>query len=1748
MDGGNAFGGPATLGTMDANSLVLVTDGATALTITTSQNATFAGAVTATSVAVGTAGAASGSIIFYNGANANTATIMTGVTSASYAVTWPAAQGAAGTTLTNNGSGVLSWATASGADFFADGGNNFGASATLGTTGAGQTLTVVTAGTTAFVIDASQNAIFSGGALSSKNNTLDTGGSVGNAVFHGTLTTGSSSATATNGAIIFGNAATAFTATIMSGATAASYSVTWPTAQGGAGTVLTNNGAGVLTWASAGAGGAFVNGGNTFGAAATLGTNDDFSLTFMTHGLPALTINTGQVVAAAAGITSGTTGSIGGSVSLLGSTTGIFVQSVPATVTTYAITWPASVASVAGSYLTSSASGILAWTSPAAAGFFVNGGNAFANPTLGTNATGSGSLSLTSGAGITALVLAANQAATFPGSGAITSVTVGTSGTTTGSVTLQSAGGGALTQTVSASASTPYTITWPAAVAAVSNSILTSTTGGVLTWSSGAGTNFFVNGGNAFSNPTLGTTGAGNSLTLITGAGVNALVLSAAQAATFPGSGAAALVTVGASGTTTGSLLLTSATGGTLTITVPAAGVTSYSITWPSAVATATGSFLTSTAGGALSWTAPASTSFFVNGGNAFTNPTLGTTGAGNSLTLITGAGVNALVLSAAQAATFPGSGITAAVTVGANGTTTGSLLLASAAGGALTQTVPAAGVTSYAITWPAAAASVANSFLTSSTGGVLSWTAASSTSFFVQGGNTFGAQAVLGTLDANSLKVITNSSQALLVTAVAANAVSLTVGLGGSTAGSLILANATNTNTFTQAGPVATASYAVTWPPAQATSNAVLTNNSGVMAWALDASAAGYFKNGGNAFTAPATLGATSSFGLSIITNNVNALVLSSSQAATFPGSGATAIVTVGTNAATTGSLLLTSAAGGVLTQTVASGGMTSYSVAWPTAQATVAGQVLSNNGAGVLSWVTAATAATAFLQSGNAFGATAVLGTTDNNPFTLITNNVLALTVSTSQNATFAGTVSAKTSLLLTGATAGALTQSAPATVTSYAATWPAAAPASNAVISMASSGVMAYTLDTAAAGYFKNGGNAFSASPATFGPSNATTLEFLGAGSVIGSINSAGSLWTIGVPLQLGNLGGSPGNLVFTNSSTSNSVTLQTGATSTSYSLTLPLLQGAASSVLTNNGSGVLTWTAGGAAVYFQQSGNAFGATAVLGTTDSNPLTLVTNSILALTISTSQNATFAGTVSAKTSLLLAGATAGALTLSVPATVTSYAVTWPAAAPTSNAVVTVASSGVMAYTLDSAATGYFKNGGNAFSASPASIGPTTATTLEFLGSGSVIGSISSNGALWTIGVPLQLGNLGGSPGNLVFTNNVTSNTVTLQTGATSTSYSLFLPLLQGAASSVLTNNGSGVLTWAAGGAAVYFQQSGNAFAATAVLGTTDNNPLTLVTNGTLALTVSTSQNATFAGTVSAKTSYITAGSTSGMLTQSVPATVTSYAVTWPAAQATATGQVLTNNGSGVLSWAAAGAGAFFQQSGNAFAATAVLGTTDNNPLTVITNNVLALTVSTSQNATFAGTVSAKTSLLLAGATSGTLTQSVPATVTSYAVTWPAAVATSQSTLSSDSSGNLSWYAPNVVQAAATAGTPITSTTFVITGPTVTITLRSVTSKVLIQASSFLSCLTPTSGSSEASLALGSTELTGQTNGMAQITSTLSGGDIIVPCSLVYLHSPASTAALTYSVCVRTTNAANTVAWGNSTSLSTIICTEIPA
>ena len=105
---------------------------------------------------------------------------------------------------------------------------------------------------------------------------------------------------------------------------------------------------------------------------------------------------------------------------------------------------------------------------------------------------------------------------------------------------------------------------------------------------------------------------------------------------------------------------------------------------------------------------------------------------------------------------------------------------------------------------------------------------------------------------------------------------------------------------------------------------------------------------------------------------------------------------------------------------------------------------------------------------------------------------------------------------------------------------------------------------------------------------------------------------SLFHVNGALRLGLASSTNGSLIFNNSSNANTVSLNTGITAAGgYSLTLPVAQGSAASVLTNNGSGTLTWAAPGISSW-GLTGNAatVNGTNFIGTTDNIPFNIRVN----------------------------------------------------------------------------------------------------------------------------------------------------------------------------------------------------------------------------------------------------------------------------------------------------------------------------------------------------------------------------------------------------------------------------------------------------------------------------------------------------------------------------------------------------------
>ncbi|HND84624.1 MAG TPA: hypothetical protein PLU50_02400 [Pseudobdellovibrionaceae bacterium] len=100
---------------------------------------------------------------------------------------------------------------------------------------------------------------------------------------------------ATLDAVKFDNGATTAQVTLSAPFAFTSYSLVLPTTFGTSGQMLTSDGTGNLVWASPATNG-FVNGGNSFAAAASLGTNDAFDLSLKTNNVSRMAISsTGQV-------------------------------------------------------------------------------------------------------------------------------------------------------------------------------------------------------------------------------------------------------------------------------------------------------------------------------------------------------------------------------------------------------------------------------------------------------------------------------------------------------------------------------------------------------------------------------------------------------------------------------------------------------------------------------------------------------------------------------------------------------------------------------------------------------------------------------------------------------------------------------------------------------------------------------------------------------------------------------------------------------------------------------------------------------------------------------------------------------------------------------------------------------------------------------------------------------------------------------------------------------------------------------------------------------------------------------------------------------------------------------------------------------------------------------------------------------------------------------------------------------------
>ena len=228
-----------------------------------------------------------------------------------------------------------------------------------------------------------------------------------------------------------------------------------------------------------------------------------------------------------------------------------------------------------------------------------------------------------------------------------------------------------------------------------------------------------------------------------------------------------------------------------------------------------------------------------------------------------------------------------------------------------------------------------------------------------------------------------------------------------------------------------------------------------------------------------------------------------------------------------------------------------------------------------------------------------------------------------------------------------------------------------------------------------------------------------------------------------------------------SVSGVLTVQPGATTISHTLTMPSAQGAASTYLQNNGSGGLSWATTG-----DVSGPASATDNAVARFDLATGKLLQNS--GVTISDT-----AGIAGAKT-IAMSGATSGVLTIQPAATTTNHTLTMPSAQGAASTYLQNNGSGSLSWAEAGDASGPASATDNAV----ARFDATSGKLLQ--NSGVTISDTADVAGAKTLG-------LSGS----------VSGVLTVQPSATTTNYTLTMPSTQGAAGTLLSNNGTGSLSW---------------------------------------------------------------------------------------------------------------------------------------------------------------------------------------------------------------------------------------------------------------------------------------------------------------------------------------------------------------
>lgn len=699
--GGNSFGTTMTIGTNDNNSLVLEANNIPRVTFDTSNLATFSGSLKT---------AASGTIRLTNPANTFETRLTSGAVGSTQTYTFPTALPVvSGGTLTSDTSGVMSWTAERP---IVQSGNSFGTSVRMGSND-NQSVILEANNITRLVLDTSDLATFSGSLL-----------------------------TGTAGQIRLRNPANTFNTQLTSGAVTSTITFTLPTSVGSAGQLLRTDGSSPanLSWATAGD----VNqGGNIFGTTMLIGTNDTQNLVLEVDSAPIITMTPSGLVTIDSFVSPAITNTydLGGSLAtwrtvhshklaLFNSAETFFTILQSVATSNVTLNLPTSVGTVGQVLQTdgSSPANLSFVSLPSTANNILQGGNSFAaTMTIGTNDSNS-------------LVLQTN---------AVTRLTIDTAGLTTladslklgtaGTLRLTNPAGTFETRLVSGAVGSTITFTLPTTVGTVGQVLQTDggSPANLSFVSLPSTTNNILQGGNTFG--TTMTIGTNDSNTLVLKTNnvqrmtIDSLIttietdfLPSIDNGFSLGSTAKTWVQVNSHRDR-----LFGATSGNISL-IASAVTTTHTLTLPPTLPSVTGGALTATTAGVMSWTSERP---IVQDGNSFgATMTIGTNDS-FSLVLETN-NTPRLTLDTADLATFSGS-----LKTGAAGT----LRLTNPANTFETRLSSGAVAGNFSYTLPLTVPVVSGGALTSTTGGVMSWTAERP---ILQGGNSFGAVMTIGTND----------------------------------------------------------------------------------------------------------------------------------------------------------------------------------------------------------------------------------------------------------------------------------------------------------------------------------------------------------------------------------------------------------------------------------------------------------------------------------------------------------------------------------------------------------------------------------------------------------------------------------------------------------------------------------------------------------------------------------------------------------------------------------------------------------------------------------------------------------------------------------------------------------------------------------------------------------------------------------------------------------------------------------------